>query len=102
MKIQPTLEERVKEFESDSEKSTLWKIDGAEVAPNPPIVLQLATGRANPLSLGAGQSAPKPIKRRGIFWSQISWTFNLPPVSWVKIMLLQRYASIDGRGRMSI
>ena len=29
-----------------------------------PLCELLATGRENPLSLGAGQSAPKPIKRR--------------------------------------
>ena len=42
-----------------------------------PLCKELATGRANPLSAGAGQSAAKPIKRRGIFSSQVSRAFNL-------------------------
>ena len=58
---------------SSFEKSSPWK-RGWEILP---LCKELATGRANPLSAGAGQSAAKPIKRRGIFSSQVSRAFNL-------------------------
>ena len=64
---------RTQPTKNPNQKSSGWK-RGWEILP---LCKELATGRANPLSAGAGQSAAKPIKRRGIFSSQVSRAFNL-------------------------